>query len=328
MAELARSASAYAQSYNPYSGTNYPNLHNVFIPEVWSGTLIEKFYAATVFGAIANTDYEGEIKTLGDTVKIRQVPDITISDYTLGAGITYEVPTKAVIELEVNKAKSFAFQVNKVDEMQADIDQMSKWAEASSEELKVAVDSAVLAGMLGTAAAANRGADAGAITGGASGVGVDLGATTTPVAITKDNAIEFILRMGLVLDEQNVPETGRWVVIPARYAMNLKASDLKDASITGDGQSVLRNGRLGMIDRFEVFVSNQLPRGATSASLTGSEIAVYAGHKKGLTFASQILDTETLPNPADFGSLVRGLQVFGQKTVKPEAIAEGVVTCA
>ena len=35
-----------------------------FIPEIWSGKLIEKFYSATVLAAIANTDYEGEIKAM------------------------------------------------------------------------------------------------------------------------------------------------------------------------------------------------------------------------------------------------------------------------
>jgi len=41
---------------------------SIFIPEIWSGKLIEKFYAATVLAAIANTDYEGEIRNQGDKV--------------------------------------------------------------------------------------------------------------------------------------------------------------------------------------------------------------------------------------------------------------------
>ena len=53
-----------------------------FIPEIWSGKLIEKFYATTVLAAISNTDYEGEIKNQGDKVSIRTQPTITISDYT------------------------------------------------------------------------------------------------------------------------------------------------------------------------------------------------------------------------------------------------------
>src|SRR5262247_1947622 len=56
-----------------YSGT--------FIPEIWSGKLIEKFYASTVLAAISNTDYEGEIRNQGDRVKIRTKPTVVIRDY-------------------------------------------------------------------------------------------------------------------------------------------------------------------------------------------------------------------------------------------------------
>jgi hypothetical protein len=52
-----------------------------FIPEIWSGKLVEKFYASTVLAAISNTDYEGEIKNQGDRVKIRTKPTVTIRDY-------------------------------------------------------------------------------------------------------------------------------------------------------------------------------------------------------------------------------------------------------
>ena len=39
------------------SAAGYPAYSGTFIPEIWSGKLVEKFYDATVFGDIANTDY-------------------------------------------------------------------------------------------------------------------------------------------------------------------------------------------------------------------------------------------------------------------------------
>ena len=59
-----------------------PAYSGVFIPEIWSSKLVEKFYDATVLAAIANTDYEGEIQKYGDTINIRQRPDVTINDYS------------------------------------------------------------------------------------------------------------------------------------------------------------------------------------------------------------------------------------------------------
>jgi len=63
-----------------------------FIPEIWAGKLIEKFYDATVFGEIANTDYEGEISGMGDNVVIRTTPSIVINDYKIGQTLDYEEP--------------------------------------------------------------------------------------------------------------------------------------------------------------------------------------------------------------------------------------------
>src|SRR5215468_7122772 len=76
-----------------------------FIPEIWSGKLIEKFYASTVLAAISNTDYEGEIKSQGDKVKIRTKPTITIKDYRADGAIEVERPVGNVVELLIDQGK-------------------------------------------------------------------------------------------------------------------------------------------------------------------------------------------------------------------------------
>ena len=42
---------------------------NVFIPEIWSKKLLKIFDNIVVMKKLVNTDYEGEIKDAGDTVK-------------------------------------------------------------------------------------------------------------------------------------------------------------------------------------------------------------------------------------------------------------------
>ena len=64
-----------------------------FIPEIWSGKLVEKFYASTVLAAISNTDYEGEIRDKGDRVKIRTKPTITIRNYLSDGLLALDRPT-------------------------------------------------------------------------------------------------------------------------------------------------------------------------------------------------------------------------------------------
>lgn len=293
-----------------------------YIPEVWAGKLIERWYAASVIAAITSTDYEGLIKSYGDNVIIRSEPAIAISDYAIGDALSYETPGEVKVELAINTAKAWAFQIDDIQGHQSDVNLMSIFADNASEQLKVVIDADILSKMQGTSHADNNGATAGAISG-----NIDLGVTATPVAVTEANAVEAILRMGQALDEQNAPETGRWVVVPAAYAAVLKDSLLRFANEMGDSQSIVRNGKIGMIDRFTVYTSNNLPNGV-AAGLAAGEFNIYAGIPSSLAFASQIVKNETLPNPDTFGELMRGLQVYGFKTVKPEGLVEMVATVA
>ena len=292
-----------------------PNYSGNFIPEIWSGKLIENFYDATVLSAISNTDYEGEIKNMGDTVNIRTIPNITIKTYVKGQTLQVENPDKPKLQLVIDKGEYFACVEDDVDKVQSDIALMDMWSKDASEQMKIKIDQRVLTDMLPGVAAINKGANAGRITG-----NINLGTTAAPVAITKTNVLEYIVDIGTVLDEANCPEGNRFLVIPAKMAGLIKKSDLKDASLAGDGTSILRNGRIGMIDRFTLYMSHNLKVD------TGGKFNLIAGHKMGFTFASQMTNMETIRSESTFGNIIRGLQVYGYQVVKPEALSTGVVT--
>lgn len=295
-----------------YSGKQ----NGAFIPELWSGQLLVKYYNTTVFGAITNTQYEGMLANKGDTVIVRQKPTLSVRPYTKGVDLTYEAPVSQEIEFTIDHGNYFAFEVKDVDALQADIALMNEFTDDASTQLKLAVDSQVLASIPSQAHAANAGTNAGVISG-----SINLGDDTTPLVITKDNIIDLIIDFGLCLDEQNVPENGRWIVLPAWAVAMIKRSELRDASLTGDGKSVLRNGRIGMIDRFTIYSSNQINHAA-------GKFDIIAGHNDATSFASQINKMETLRNPTDFGDYVRGLQIFGFKVMKPEALCHAVIAKA
>lgn len=300
-----------------------------FIPEIWSGKLVEKFYASTVLAAISNTDYEGEIKGQGDTVKIRTKPTITIKDYKADGLLELERPKGSVLDLSIDKGKYFNTILDDVMEVQSDLNNMSMWADDASEQMKIVIDTEVLTALYGTANAANRGATAGKISG-----DLNLGVTTTPLAVVSGGAgagevdvIDVILRLGQALDEQNIPEQGRWLVIPTWLSTMIKRSELRQAYLSGDSVTMLRNGRLGMIDRFTLYVSNLLPQGVP-AGLAAGETGIYAGHAHGLTFASQFTNVESMRSEMTFGQILRGLQVYGYKVIDNTAIAQAVVAKA
>lgn len=288
-----------------------------YIPEVWSGRTVEKLYATTVFGEISSTDYEGEIKGYGDNIVIRTIPDVSVSDYVIGSTwgqADYELPNSTSVDLPIDKAKAFKVRVNTVTRSQSDLDLPEVFANEASMKLKIEIDKDVIRNLDAGVAAANKGATAGVISG-----NLALGVTGTPIAITSANAVSHILLMGQVLDEQNVGDEGRWLVLPSWYIRLLKSSDLKTASLTGDAMSPLRNGKVGMIDRFMVYQSNLLDQTAVRTN-------IVAGHKAGLAFAAQITEMERLPNPFDFGHLMRGLCVYGYKVIEGKFLTSSFVS--
>ena len=314
-----------------FAGVNYSG---TFIPSLWASKLNRKFYLTTVFGEITNTDFAGEISGLGDKVVINNIPDVSISDYTIGSGLTYAVPTPSTIELVIDRAKSFAFQVSDVVSHQSKPDMMETFTNDATMKMKIAVDKTMMygdssakPGIVSDIDAGNQGATAGAITG-----GYNLGTATAPVTLSAANILQTLTAMAGVLDEQNIPETDRWLVIDPLSRQVLMQSPLAQAQFMGDDKSMVRNGKIGVIDRFTVYVSNQLPKAAAAQDYWGGAAAgtakrrvLLAGHKSAVTFASQMTKMETVRNPNDFGDYVRGLNVFGWKTVLPKALTAAIV---
>lgn len=305
-----------------------------FIPDVWSGKMQVKFYLATCLSEITNNDWEGEIKDTGDVVIIRSIANITISNYTKGQTLTSQVPTSTPISLNIDKGKYFQVVLDDVDATQADLKLMNSFTDDAGEQMKISIEKEVFGndsnvGVRDSAAAANKGNSAGAIS-----ANIRLGVTgaTNPCYISKaavgvgdgtstaaKSVIDHIADIGQVLDEQNVPETGRWMVISSAIANRIKKSELKQTYLTGDDTSPIRNGKLGIIDRFTLYLSNNMYK-------SGAEQTIFAGTRDAISFASQLTKVETLRSTATFGDIVRGLNVFGYTVTKPEAFVTSIVT--
>ena len=324
----------------PYSGT--------FIPTLWSGKLAKKFYASTIFGEIANTDWQGEISNLGDKVIINTIPTLTTKPYKVGMQLEYEVPSPETITLQVDKARYFGVNVNDIMEFQSKPNLMNMFTDDASTQMKLFIDQQVIFqsffkedGTLKTSASGkdavwekNCGEAAGAVSG-----AYNLGTDAKPVTLTPENILSYITMLSTVMDEANIPEDGRYLVISPYERQILMNSALAQAQFMGDPKSIMRNGKIGSIDRFTIYISNQLPRAAAGKGFTNPEdndktgtVAgalkrhiIWAGTKTGISFASQITKMEHLQNPNDFGQLVRGLQVWGSQVTQGQCLAPMIV---
>ena len=297
---------------------NYQGMSGNYIPVVFSGTLLVKYYKTTVLAAIASTNYAGEITKMGDEVVIRAVPTIKTFKYKIGQGYQFAPVKTEKISLKIDQGTGYTYPVNSVEVHQSDIAFLESWAAEAAEQVKIDVDREVLANIPLYVSTNTSGATAGAITG-----NINLGASTadgsTALAVTKETVMQSALNASQALGESNVPGPDRWIVVPEWFATRIKASEISEASYAGDGQpSTLLNGRLGVIaGNLTLYTSNNI------LPMTEGSVKCYQvvfGHVGAHTFASQFTEHEEFKNPDDYGQMVAGLQVWGHKVLKKEGV--------
>ena len=271
------------------TGNNLPNGN--FLPAVWSKKLNNKYYAQVCLMDITNNDWQGEIVGQGSQVEIRSRPTVQTFDMSENQKIQYQDVTDDKQTLLLDKARGFAVKVGDIDQAQSDIKILNELTTDAGFQMKIAVEKQVF-----------------------STVYSDATNSITSLTLDKTNIIDWIIDAEVLLQQNNIPDDGRWIVLPPKAGGLIQKSDLKNAAITGDPQSIMRknmnNGRLGQIGGMTVYISNNL-------TSSGTTFQCIAGHKSAITFASQIVKVENVRLQDYYGDAVRGLNVYGYKTVIP-----------
>lgn len=242
-------------------------------------------------------------------------PDITIRPYVRGTQITSQDIIDTDITLIVDHANYFTFEVDDIEKRQTHINWESLSADRAAYKLKDTFDAEVLAYI---ATQVQSGNNLGT-TSAAQGIKVSpTGSDMTP--------LQAMNRMKRYMDVLNVPTDDRWFVADPYFweLMQDENSKLIPVNITGDSTSALRNGLIteGQIRGFRCYVSNNLPTGGTGPTATSGGTnygTILAGHMSSTATASQLAQTETYRSQNTFADVVRGLHLYGRKTLRPEA---------
>jgi len=321
-----------AQYFEPSPDTNANFANSVagqtnsfFLPSIYSKKVLNFFRKASVVEAITNTDYSGEISAYGDSVKIIKEPVISVYDYTRGSDTTQTKLTDQEITLVVDSAKAFKFIVDDIESNMSHVNFKEVATSSAAYALRDSFDSSVIASMFSGVSSSSPdhviGADAAAGTGGVAETtaSVDLlGSDGTGV-----DALDLMARMAKLLDEQNIPEEGRWFVAPPSFYEELSQSGSKLLSVDFNaGQGSIRNGLVstGKLRGFSMYKSNNI---AATSTATGK---CLAGHISSTATAQTIISTEVLRDPSSFGDIVRGLHVYGAKVLRDEALVSAFYT--
>ena len=309
---------------SPDTNANFGNsvsgqANSCFLPSVYSKKVLNFFRKASVVEAITNTDYAGEISAFGDSVKIIKEPVISVSDYTRGSDTSATKLTDQELTLVVDSAKAFKFIVDDIETNMSHVNFKEVASSSAAYALKDSYDAAVIASMFSGLSASSPdhiiGSDS------ATADATMAHATNSVDLLGSDgtgvDALDLMARMARLLDDQNVPEEGRWFVAGPDFYEELGKSGSKLLSVDFNaGQGSIRNGLVssGKLRGFDMYKSNNI---ADTSNASGK---VLAGHISSTATANTILSTEVIRDPSSFGDIVRGLHVYGAKVLRPEAL--------
>ena len=315
-----------AQYFEPSTDTNANFANSVsgqtnsyFLPAIYSKKVLNFFRKASVAEAITNTDYEGEISAFGDSVRIIKEPVISVSSYTRGSDTTATKLTDQEINLVVDTANAFKFIVDDIETSMSHVNFKEVAASSAAYALRDAFDAAVIAagfaGLSGSSPDHTIGSDSAT-------ADSTMTHATNAVDLTGSDGtgvdpLDLLARMARLLDDQNVPEEGRWFVASPDFYEQLSQSGSKLLSVDFNaGQGSIRNGLVtsGKLRGFSMYKSNNV---AATTTATGK---ILAGHISAICTAQTITSTEVIRDPDSFGDICRGLHVFGVKVLRPEAL--------
>ena len=320
---------AYNQSdqfFEPSTDTNANFANSVsgqtnsfFLPAVYSKKVLNFFRKASVVEAITNTDYAGEIAAFGDSVKIIKEPEITVYQYERGADVTATKLTDQELTLVVDTANAFKFIVDDIETSMSHVNFKEVASSSAAYALRDAYDEGIIATMFAGVSAASPNHILGSdnATDLAAGTFDGTGNLDIGFAASEHDPIDVLSHMARLLDEQNIPEEGRWFLASPDFYEVLASSSSKLLSVDYNaGQGSIRNGLVssGKLRGFDMYKSNNI---AATSNAAGK---CLGGHISSTATANTILSTEVLRDPTSFGDIVRGLHVYGAKVLRDEAL--------
>jgi len=300
---------------NSVAGQN----NSFFLPKVYSKQVLNFFRKASVIEAITNTDYAGEIAAFGDTVRIIKEPEITVYQYERGADVTQTKLTDQEVSLTVDIANAFKFIVDDIETNMSHVNFRDVATSSAAYALRDAFDAGVIATMIAgvSASSPNHILGSDSATDLASGTFDGTGNLDIGFGSDEHDPIDVLGHMARLLDEQNVPEEGRWFVASPEFYEVLASSSSKLLSVDYNaGQGSIRNGLVssGLLRGFNMYKTNNI---AATSNAAGQCVA---GHISSTATAQTITSTEVIRDPDSFGDIVRGLHVYGAKVLRGEAM--------
>lgn len=264
-----------------------------FSPKIWAKQINRELERAMVFAEDCNRKYEGDVKQMGDTVKVLGVGKPTITKQVGGSIVLQdaEAVEDTSVDMVINRVAYFNYLVDDIDRRQAVGGLMDALSAESSEGTANAMDEDIAA-LAGTADAPK------------------LFKSTT--AITVDNILKQIdLGVQKLMENDVKPETKIVVTVPPWFKTILRQAYVQ---LDTNNSAMLKNGRVGQYDNVIVKMSNNCHRNSDN----GHDIMLRT--QRAVAFANPLTHAEPYRPEKRFADAVKGYVLYGTKIVRPKEL--------
>lgn len=266
-----------------------------FIPTVWSETLYEALDKNYIAVKNCNRDFDGDIKEQGSIVKICGVGNINVFDYNKNTNMTsMQTLTDTCVELRINRARAFNFQIDDIDRAQANPKLMQAAMKVAASALANDADKYIYSLYSN----------------------VDVSRTISVDSVSADNIIDWVIKAREQLYLNNVINNDDIVleVTPEIASLLIKAKIL-NSNDTSD--SALSGGTIGSIAGCKVYVSNNICKEDNIDSLSHK---CFMRTKRAIAFADQLSEINAYRPESRFADAVKGLHLYGAEIVYPKEL--------
>ena len=268
-----------------------------FKAKIWSKAIDRELERAFVFADGTNQQYSGEIKGLGDTVRILGIGKPTVTEHDLINGdITLSTPEKVSdtsVSLVVDKAAYFNYGVGDIDKAQGAGKVLAVLNEEASQEVANKIDQHI-ANLVHPDKASYIEA-----------------VKYTKTQVTAANVMATFDAVQAMLYANDVsPATEVEMIIPPwLYMLFRQAYQAKDT----DNSEYLTNGKVAKYGNMTIKMSNNV---AIKNDGTRDVYYVQVRTKRAIAFASSEAHTEAYRPEASFSDAVKGFKLYGAKIVR------------
>jgi hypothetical protein len=273
---------------------------------------------------ITNNKFGGMLKKMGDEVEFYFPGNVAIHDWVKGQPFVYDEVKDEKYSLIIDRGNQWGFPTHKVDDRQALIKSYgATYRKQATKSFAEFLDVVVFAEMLmGAYVKGDTFGDQ----------AYNFGTYATPLAITKENALQAIVNMDTAAAELDWDIKDTFAVLPPWYFNCIARSDLKDASLVGAGITPLKTGIHSLfqthVSGITLIPSNLLPKYAASGKVATN---ILFGTKRAFCLATQIEDMGITNGGKDnpmtdyhWGVYIYGMKQLYRKELGRVSIVPGV----